>query len=162
MTARGRIFDVGGFFLAISLASIVLASSGDRSAEFEVCVLSCENRRCPSAFLSWSLRFTGWTCTDDCRYVCMHHVTDKDQYKGAGMQQYFGKWPFWRFLGMQEPASVAFSVLNLAAHVQGARKLLHRVPDGHPMKYFYFTSAVISSSAWVWSAVFHTRGAFVH
>ena len=29
--------------------------------------------------------------------------------------KYFGKWPFTRVLGMQEPASVAFSLMNMGA-----------------------------------------------
>lgn len=102
---------------------------------------------------------TRWTCTDDCKYACMHQITDRDIARGVQVQQYYGKWPFWRLLGMQEPASVAFSLLNLAAHVTGGREIVSRIPDGHPMKNFYFTSVAISCAAWIFSAVFHTRGA---
>ncbi|PAV23399.1 Per1 [Pyrrhoderma noxium] len=49
--------------------------------------------------------------------------------------QYYGKWPFWRFMGMQEPSSVVFSMGNL----------------------FMLLWSVVSMNAWVWSAVFHTR-----
>jgi hypothetical protein len=36
---------------------------------------------------------------------------------GQPVQKYFGKWPFRRLLGMQEPAAVLFSLANLAAHL---------------------------------------------
>lgn len=34
---------------------------------------------------------------------------------GRRMVQFNGKWPFYRFMGMQEPASVLFSLLNMFA-----------------------------------------------
>jgi len=58
---------------------------------------------------------------------------------------------------MQEPASVAFSLLNLWFYARGARELRQRIPDDHPMKAYYFTWAVVSMNAWVWSSLFHTR-----
>jgi len=42
----------------------------------------------------------------------MHSIMDKVFEKGEPVQQYYGKWPFWRLLGMQEPASLLFSTLN--------------------------------------------------
>ena len=42
--------------------------------------------------------------------------------------QFHGKWPFHRFLGMQEPASVLFSLLNLLAHDYGISRLREGVP----------------------------------
>jgi post-GPI attachment to proteins factor 3 len=147
------------------LAAVVTsahASSGDRSREFQICVNGCDILNCqpgsPSSPLPLALRITRWTCVDDCMYHCMHQITDRDVDNGTPVQQYHGKWPFRRFAGMQEPASVAFSLLNLWAHVRGARKVLKRVHDSHPMKNIYFTWSVVSSIAWVWSAVSHTRG----
>ena len=145
-------------FLA-ALAWTAAASSGDRSAIFQICIQQCEARQCPNIVLPQSLRITRWTCLDDCKYTCMHDISDSDVLKNVTLQQYYGKWPFWRFLGMQEPASVAFSLLNLLTHVRGARAVRSRVPDGHPMKVFYIWSARISAVAWICSAVFHTRGA---
>jgi post-GPI attachment to proteins factor 3 len=138
------------------------ASSGDRSREFQMCINGCDVLNCQpgsqSSPLPLSLRLTRWTCVDDCKYHCMHQITERDIDNGAPVQQYYGKWPFRRFAGMQEPASVAFSLLNLWAHFQGSQKVLKRVPDSHPMKNIYFTWSFVSSIAWVWSAVFHTRG----
>ncbi|GLB40149.1 putative per1-like protein [Lyophyllum shimeji] len=58
---------------------------------------------------------------------------------------------------MQEPASVAFSLLNLWAHAQGALKVRKRIPKTHPMRSYYLIWSLASINAWIWSAVFHTR-----
>ena len=88
----------------------------------------------------------------------MHVITDRAIQHHTPIQQYYGKWPFWRLAGMQEPASVLFSVLNFVAHAMGARKIKAKVPAGHPMKKYYLMFAFVSMNAWVWSSVFHTRG----
>ncbi|TBU26088.1 Per1-domain-containing protein [Dichomitus squalens] len=146
--------------LGLSLVPAVVSSSGDRADEFQSCVSLCQSRTCePSslASLSLALRLTRWTCVDDCKYQCMHLITNRAIQHGWPVQQYYGKWPFWRFAGMQEPASVLFSIFNLVAHFGGLRKIQTRVPDSHPMKKYYITFAFASMNAWVWSSVFHTR-----
>jgi hypothetical protein len=113
---------------------LVLASSGDRSKAFQDCLVDCYPSQCPQN-LPLFLRITLWTCEDDCAYRCSHVVTDDAEMrilaqKGATVvriQQFYGKWAFWRFLGMQEPASVLFSLLNLRAHVKGLSILKRRV-----------------------------------
>lgn len=142
-----------------ALISTVLASSGDRSSIFQSCVDTCSTKRCQtSVVMPLALRLTRWTCTDDCQYVCMHEITSRDVERGAPVQQYYGKWPFWRFAGMQEPASVAFSLLNLWFHVRGMRKVQKRIPSNHPMRAYYLVWSVVSVNAWFWSSIFHTRG----
>ncbi len=88
----------------------------------------------------------------------MHHITTRAIQHAWPVEQYYGKWPFWRFAGMQEPASVLFSIFNFAAHAYGARKIQERVSRDHPMKSYYLMFAFVSMNAWVWSSVFHTRG----
>ncbi|KAF9228855.1 Per1-like protein [Gyrodon lividus] len=140
------------------LVTAVYGSSGDRSTEFQNCLSTCYGDHChPSTILPLDLRLTRWTCTDDCKYRCMHMLTDKAVRLGQNIQQYYGKWPFWRFLGIQEPASVVFSLWNLWFHLQGARQIHQRMPVEHPFRQYYLTWAYISINAWVWSAVFHTR-----
>lgn len=84
-------------------------------------------------------------------------LTDFALETGVRVEQYYGKWPFWRFAGMQEPASVVFSIANLLMHVLGMDWLRRGVHPTHPMKPFYLIWAYLSINAWVWSAVFHTR-----
>ncbi|OCH88239.1 Per1-like protein [Obba rivulosa] len=145
--------------LLVSLVGSVLSSSGDRAEQFQTCVAVCQSRSCRQGMyaLPLALRLTRWTCIDDCKYKCMHMLTDQAVEARTKIHQYYGKWPFWRFAGMQEPASVAFSLLNLLAHVRGYRLVQRKVPEGHPLKGYYKTFALVSMNAWVWSSVFHTR-----
>lgn len=143
-------------------ANVALASSGDRSPEYRDCVASCEKHSCinqPWKVLPFALRMTRWTCLDDCKYTCMHTITNAAIHAGTRIHQYHGKWPFWRFAGMQEPASVGFSLLNLLFYLRGYAEVQKRIPDGHPMKRYYLAFAIVSVNAWIWSSVFHTRGA---
>lgn len=147
-------------FLVICLTALALASSGDKRTEYTGCVSTCQVERCnpqTSLVLLLSLRMTRWTCTDDCKYLCMHELTDRDVAWGHDIHQYYGKWPFWRFSGMQEPASVAFSMLNLWAHAAGGMKIWKNVPASHVMRPYYLIWCFASINAWVWSSVFHTR-----
>lgn len=64
-----------------------------------------------------ALRLWRWDCAADCSYLCMWQLEGSRRQAGAAPQKYHGKWPFARLAGMQEPASVLFSLLNLAAHV---------------------------------------------
>ena len=155
-----RLSSLTSLTVAILSAS-AYASSGDRSQEFIKCVDFCKVARCGPHFWnnsSLALRVTGWSCTDDCKYECMHEITNGEMQSGKRIQQYHGKWPFWRLAGMQEPASVAFSFLNLWAHAQGASKIQEKVPESHPMRSYYLVWSIISINAWIWSSVFHTRG----
>ena len=155
-----RLSSLTSLTVAILLAS-AYASSGDRSLHFIDCVDLCKVTRCGPHFWSHSsvaLRVTRWSCTDDCKYECMHKITDREIQKGARIQQYYGKWPFWRVAGMQEPASVAFSLLNLWTHVRGASKIRKTVSELHPMRHYYLVWSIISINSWIWSSVFHIRG----
>ncbi|KAG5728992.1 hypothetical protein E4T56_gene17669 [Termitomyces sp. T112] len=58
---------------------------------------------------------------------------------------------------MQEPASVAFSLLNLWCHAQGALKVQKQIPKTHYMRSYYLIWSFASINAWIWSSVFHTR-----
>ena len=147
--------------ILLTCTPFVLASAGDRAQIFQNCVPVClhylEEGRCdiPALF-----RLAGWTCTDDCKYKCMRFITDDAVGKNEPILQYYGKWPFTRHAGMQEPASVAFSVMNMIAHLYGARVISRRVPQGHPMRLYYLIWSYISINAWIWSSIFHTRGPF--
>ena len=134
------------------------ASSGDRSPAYQSCVSKCEARTCSTYDPSIFMRLTLWSCADDCKYICMHSITDHDVESGVRVQQYYGKWPFYRFAGMQEPASVAFSFTNLLVHIWGMGEMKRTIHPDHPMRKFYERWSYISCNAWIWSSVFHTRG----
>ncbi|KAK0492090.1 Per1-like protein [Armillaria luteobubalina] len=143
------------FFLPLLVAFPlqVLASWGDRSKDFQYCLSRCETAECAaqeSVPLSLSLRLTRWTCSDNCKYRCMHEITARDIALGTKVKQYYGKWPFWRLGG-------PFSLLNLSAHVKGASRLRREVSGEHPMRMYYLLWAFASMNTWIWSSVFHTR-----
>ncbi|KAI0345001.1 Per1-like protein [Trametopsis cervina] len=161
MARRNSYHDISLLLLyLLCLAQVALSSSGDRAPEYQQCVTVCQSQACQnehSGTLPLALRITGWTCLDNCKYFCMHRITTEAIQAGTRIHQYHGKWPFWRFAGMQEPASVAFSVLNLVFHVRGYTQVQERIPETHPMKRYYKLFAVVSMNAWIWSSVFHTR-----
>ncbi|KAK4897976.1 hypothetical protein LTR27_004360 [Elasticomyces elasticus] len=71
--------------------------------------------------------------------------------------QYHGKWPFYRFMGMQEPASVLFSMLNFLAHDHGISKLKQFVPPGYKLRQYYLLFGYFGLASWTFSMIFHTR-----
>ena len=139
------------------LASVIypgLASIGDRSMDYSYCLNYCIQKNCSNNparrdSLPWHLCLFLWTCGDDCHYSCMHQVTNEDVKTKRPIRQFYGKvlnwmrnifafrlyifqWPFVRLLGIQEPASVAFSILNLATHLYGFSNLHQKVPKDYP------------------------------
>ena len=46
------------------------------------------------------------------------------------LDKYFGKWPFRRVWGVQEPMSVLFSICNLVVRAACAEGICRRVPSG--------------------------------
>lgn len=98
-----------------------------------------------------------WSCSSECDYTCQHIVTDSRIAVGEPVVQFHGKWPFSRFLGMQEPFSVLFSLGNLWAHWSGLKKLQVKVPSSYPLRSFYEWFARIGVTSWVFSSLFHTR-----
>ncbi|KAJ1983468.1 hypothetical protein H4R34_001265 [Dimargaris verticillata] len=154
--------------IIVSLAVVeVGGSSGDRLPAFRTCCQTCETDVCQSgdpaqATLPMSLRLFFWTCPQNCQYECMQRITDlarkaAEDGKPHVIHQYFGKWPFSRFLGIQEPASVVFSVLNGYAHWSHWQAIQDKVPPAYFMKPWYLAYVVISVNTWVWSTVFHIR-----
>lgn len=145
----------------LAFAAAVHASSGDRDEFFQRCLYQKVSEDCrESPSLPFTLQLTRWTCENDCKYQCTHIMTDNAIKEGRRPEQFYGKWAFWRFLGMQEPASVTFSLMNLWAHLQGGKALRRRIRKGHPMRGYYLGFTAVSLNLWIWSAVFHTRGMF--
>ncbi|KAF9026712.1 Per1-like protein [Hymenopellis radicata] len=146
--------------LLLGLLGQTYASWGDKNKIFINCLTRCAEVQCDPSIaqpLPLLLRLTFWTCSDDCKYRCMHATTTREVEMGLAVKQYYGKWPFWRMGGIQEPASVAFSLFNLWTHVGGLARIRRDIPEGHPMKLYYVVWAFASMNTWIWSSVFHTR-----
>ncbi|KAL1920859.1 uncharacterized protein VTP21DRAFT_11494 [Calcarisporiella thermophila] len=143
--------------LILSIVPLVIASIGDSSPDYQNCVAYCRHNTCGSnPPLPLSLRLTGWTCASNCGYNCMRTITQEAMERGDPIVQYHGKWPFVRVLGVQEPASVIFSLLNGWVHYKHW-KVLSRLPDSLPIKKFLLGNVIVGLNTWLWSSVFHTR-----
>jgi len=71
--------------------------------------------------------------------------------------QYHGKWPFYRFMGIQEPFSVLFSLLNFLAHWQGMARVRESIPAMYPLRPYYLALGYFGLASWIFSMIFHTR-----
>ncbi|OBZ91632.1 Protein PER1 [Choanephora cucurbitarum] len=131
-------------------------SSGDRQPEYIACVEHCTAQTDISQ-LPLYLRLLQWTVRQDCSYHCMQQITQRAMVEGSHIHQYHGKWPFKRVFGIQEPASVIFSVLNGWMHLRYFKKIRQQVSSAYFLKKFYLGIAVVGINAWLWSTVFHTR-----
>ena len=71
--------------------------------------------------------------------------------------QYHGKWPFYRFMGVQEPFSVIFSLMNFLAHQYGLNMIHATIPKDYSLRKYYITFSYFGMASWVFSMAFHTR-----
>ena len=174
------------------------ASLGDKNGAFQGCVhqrildRDCMsptgNDRFPWNYLLPVLRFDEfslcslplhlkllrWTCHENCQYECMHEHAIQQRENSLRQLQYFGKWPHTRVVGIQEPASVVFSIANLIPNLQGALQLLamshvpvlkpsshtQQLPSWKPCdadRLLWLMNAAVSVNTWFWSTIFHIR-----
>ncbi|KAG5446105.1 Post-GPI attachment to proteins factor 3, variant 2 [Clonorchis sinensis] len=154
--------------LCLSCMSPGLASSGDRSYVFFMC-----NRRCLSSLCNrsdnagppdWNkvhpvdmLEDTiHWHCPRECGYRCMWKTVEAFVSDGLPTPQFYGKWPFLRLLGIQEPASALLSALNLLIQFRYLALLCLQFDNRLPMFKYWIAQYLGSINAWLWSTVFHT------
>ena len=149
--------------VCISMLNIAscLASIGDRSETFNVCLAECQKANCSNVAFQINqpryLQLLGWDCYEECKYECMWKTVQHFQKIGRKVPQFYGKWPFIRIAGMQEPASVVFSFLNGVSNVVGFYKYYYGVSSAAPIYYTVIMQLVLSINAWTWSTVFHWR-----
>jgi hypothetical protein len=164
------------------LGGVAQASIGDRSHEFNDCVHICKEANCgleptPIRMLAFPVlseptrithtlvafhrRLLLWDCPAECDYTCQHIVTDArlahDPPYAQPVYQFHGKWPFYRFMGMQEPFSVIFSLFNYLAHDWGMSKLRENIPASYSLRKYYLWFGYVGLASWTFSMIFHTR-----
>ncbi|KAL5006231.1 hypothetical protein ScPMuIL_015037 [Solemya velum] len=140
------------------------ASYGDRSYIFQKCLRDCKKTNCTEderfyqeqPLAEWLLQ---WTCPEECSYRCMWSTVDAFRKDGLEVPQFHGKWPFIRVFGIQEPASVVFSLLNGLCHLR-IFTLRAQVPSRTPMFYVWHGLALVGFHAWMWAAIFHSRDTY--
>ena len=147
------------YLLGCLLLKLSQASKGDRDPGFQSCLTECIHSACDEATqMPLILTLTFWDCRHDCRYTCMHQATRLAVAHKQPIQQFYGKWPFTRFLGLQEPASVIFSVLNGYSHYLGIRRYTHHVKhESYVLFHTMRLNGFAAINTWVWSTVYHSR-----
>ncbi|KAK6473108.1 post-GPI attachment to proteins factor 3 isoform X1 [Huso huso] len=150
------------------LLAPVSGSQGDKEPFYRDCVKECVQANCTGpplgGFLSAQPRYmtlTGWTCRDDCRYLCMWITVGLYLAEGYKVPQFHGKWPFTRFLCFEEPVSALASLLNGLACLIMLVRYRSAVPRQSPMYYTCCAFSMVSLNAWFWSMVFHTRDTYL-
>ena len=68
-----------------------------------------------------------WLCAADCNYKCQQIVTHWRQQHGEPMVKFYGKWPFTRWLGMQEFFLAIFSFANFYVNWLAVKPVLRQV-----------------------------------
>ena len=175
--------------VALGALPCAVASSGDESWAFKSCVAACRHTGCAAITTDANLNGTvdycsplcdphsptphfwldvnNWDCTSDCSYRCMWLLEDPKtiQNTEGRIEKYFGKWPFVRVFGAQEPASVITSQANLAANMyclmrtaQQIKRSSHRLPFSAKIyPWLWLGHFTLSCNAWLWSSIFHCR-----
>ncbi|CAI4216816.1 unnamed protein product [Parascedosporium putredinis] len=110
--------------LVLFLATGAEASTGDKLPAFRECVRRCVEDRCaPDSrrpiHIPAYRRLLLWDCPAECDYACQHVITGQRLATDQRVVQFYGKWPFIRALGMQEPLSL-FAYAGIAAWIFSA------------------------------------------
>eukprot|EP00035_Acanthoeca_spectabilis_P028361 m.470292 g.470292 ORF g.470292 m.470292 type:complete len:325 (-) comp29637_c0_seq1:94-1068(-) len=161
------------------LAATHLTSRGDREIPFRRCSQNCRRlcngvqdpeleQWCENLGVAPSQHSTApwdrllWSCFAECEYRCMWWAEANRKSTGQAAVQYYGKWPFTRFLGLQEPLSVLFSVANFLAHVRGlAAYRAQTAESGYQFRGMWTIHGLSIIVAWLCAAVFHTRDTYI-
>ncbi|XP_060528949.1 post-GPI attachment to proteins factor 3 [Cylas formicarius] len=153
------------FLYLLALFNFCRCSIGDKSPYYERCLLTCEKDFCGAGgddFIDGysqplHLRLSLWSCRDECKYGCMWKTVDQFTARNWRIPQFYGKWPFVRIFGIQEPASVVFSLLNLYVHIKMIQKFRKVVRPDSPLFWLWHVFCLICCHAWLWSSAFHAR-----
>jgi len=150
-------------FIIVLLFSIFISSvkcsDGDDDPRYNDCLDICKIEVCEKnpPKLSLPLRLTFWSCEAECKYQCMFKNVWLREENEEPVVQYYGKWPFYRFLGIQEPASVIFSFFNLYMHYVGLKRMNRVTPKNYYLRKIYTMNSIIGMYSWIASMIFHTR-----
>ncbi len=71
--------------------------------------------------------------------------------------QFYGKWPFVRIFGIQEPISAFASLLHIFAVLYMFKRLRNEIDSRADLKYLWYGSALFNLNAWIWSTIFHSK-----
>lgn len=150
----------------IYFIQLTSASLGDSSPYYQRCTERCLLLNCTEdgqGFVNDAkvqpihLKLFFWDCKSECKYECMWKATESFENRNWNIQQFHGKWPFVRFFGIQEPASVIFSLANMFIHYYMFKKFKSYIRRGTPLYWVWHLYTAVCINAWIWSSVFHSR-----
>lgn len=148
-------------WIVFNIFALVTASQGDSDVAYLMCTVRCEASMCQDTNTSrFGAGFPYWDCKNDCSYDCIQEITAHRFSEGYGPLKYFGHWPFLRVFGLEEAASMVFSVLNAVPYFISLFRALHLNADvmkNHYMGYWLYAYYLIAIETWLASAFYHSR-----
>ncbi|GLV34388.1 Post-GPI attachment to proteins 3 [Carabus blaptoides fortunei] len=157
---------IGIILYTLQLIQTAHASFGDNSPYYQKCKEKCLLLNCTEDGLNFLneyipqpayLKALLWHCEDECKYECMWKTTEAFDRRNWRTPQFHGKWPFIRVYGVQEPASVLFSLLNMYAHYTMFKRFKKSVRSDAPYYWLWLSFSAVCINAWIWSTIFHAR-----
>ena len=154
------------FFELIYFLFAAFASLGDRLVIYDNLLRSCLQQNCSSrsalhqfeANQPLYLKLFGWDCVAECKLQSQWSTLDKlKQNNVNNIPQFYGKWTFYRFLGVQEPASFLFSILNFFSNLFGWLKYRRVTAKRDPLYKIWKLQTLLTLNAWFWSTINHSR-----
>lgn len=147
-----------GLLLVLISAHVANGSLGDRDWRYRTCFDDCVTNKQCAEHLMPIISIPKWDCEDVCFYVCAQEVTEMRLAHGLSPLKYYGHWTFIRWFGLEEPASVLFSLLNPLAHMWF---LSSGVNDPRFHNYgkrnWIRGYAILAINAWLASACYHSK-----
>jgi hypothetical protein len=148
------------FQILIVIVSIVksVGSAGDYDWRFQSCVQKCfKSQLCSTTSASVRTALVSWDCEETCVYTCVQSITRERALNGLDTLKYFGHWPFERWLGLEEPASAFFSLLNILPHVLYLIRPGYYLPGNYKLQNWISVYALLAVNAWLASACYHSK-----
>jgi post-GPI attachment to proteins factor 3 len=144
----------------LAILALVYGSSGDFDPAYQRCLLQCHNTATidPSHLPAYDLRsyprYYWWDDDQYCIFSCIKEVSELRRQQRLPAVKYYGHWAFERYLGLEEPASVFFSLANAIPHFRQLRRPVCE-GDGYPLAWWVDSYPYIGIMAWLSSAVYH-------
>lgn len=152
--------------LLVWLIVPVLGSWGDVDPSYQRCLKYCINNHCSdrvdegataSHIYKPPLAIFSASCEDLCLFGCIEQSSQQRQASGLRPTKYYGHWPFIRYFGLEEPASVLFSLLNAVPHLLHVLQSPFSNQRACYMTRWLQAYACAACIAWTCSAVYHSR-----
>jgi hypothetical protein len=87
----------------------------------------------------------------------MNDITMTRLQNNFEIYKYFGHWPFLRYFGLEEPASVLFSMLNAIPHLYNIPRWMGVKRSDYYMRNWIVLYSFVAINAWIASTIFHMK-----